>query len=290
MTVIWVVLIVIAALIVLYFLAIMPRLTNREPRKPFLNALYAHRGLHDNASEAPENSIAAFKKAVYAGYGIELDVQLTKDGVPVVFHDFTLKRACGQEGKICDYTWQELQEFHLFESTEKIPRFEEVLDMVNGKVPLIVELKVEWLDISVCPAADALLRKYKGLYCIESFNPMALMWYRRYRNEVVRGQLADEFLKYEEYRSPLYLILQNLLLNWMTKPDFVAYNHKYAGNLSRRLCRSLYKNMAAAWTIKSQEELDAAWDQFDVFIFDSFLPKKECRSGKGKRQKSKDIV
>ena len=115
--------------------------------------------------------------------------------------------------------------------------------MVNGKVPLIVELKVEWLDISVCPAADALLRKYKGLYCIESFNPMALMWYRRYRNEVVRGQLADEFLKYEEYRSPLYLILQNLLLNWMTKPDFVAYNHKYAGNLSRRLCRSLYKNM-----------------------------------------------
>ena len=96
MTVIWVVLIVIAALIVLYFLAIMPRLTNREPRKPFLNALYAHRGLHDNASEAPENSMAAFKKAVYAGYGIELDVHLTSDEKLVVFHDDDLSRICGR--------------------------------------------------------------------------------------------------------------------------------------------------------------------------------------------------
>ena len=113
------------------------------------------------------------------------------------------------------------------------------------------------------------------MYCIESFNPLVLTWYRRYHNDVLRGQLSDAFLKEGEYRGVLYWILQNLLLNWMTKPDFVAYNHKYADNLSRRLCRKLYKNMAAAWTIKSQQELEAAKEEFDVFIFDSFIPKKQ---------------
>lgn len=265
-------LIIAAVIILFYFLAIMPRLGHRKPRKAFLGVYYAHRGLHDNSGAAPENSMAAFKKAVEAGYGIELDVQLTKDGMPVVFHDFTLKRACGREGKVCDYTWDELSGFKLFHSEETIPRFENVLDLVKGSVPLIVELKVEWTDISVCPKADELLRKYQGLYCIESFNPLALLWYRRHHNEVVRGQLSDGFLKSGEFHGILYGILQYLLLNWITKPDFVAYNHKYSKNLSRRLCRSLYGNMAVAWTIKSQEELALSKDQFDIFIFDSFIP------------------
>lgn len=272
MTALYVILIIVAAIIILYFLAIMPRLGHRKPREAFLAVHYAHRGLHDNSGEAPENSMAAFEKAVEADYGIEMDVQLTKDGIPVVFHDFTLERVCGKEGKVCDYTWDELKDFRLFSSEETIPRFESVLELVKGKVPLIVELKVEWTDASVCPVADALLRKYQGLYCIESFNPLALWWYRRHHSDVVRGQLSDGFLKSGEFHGALYGVLQNLLLNWITKPDFVAYNHKYASNLSRKLCRSLYGNMAAAWTIKSQEELEHSRDQFDIFIFDSFIP------------------
>lgn len=272
MTALYIVIIVAAVLVILYFLAIMPRLSHRKARKDFLNVYYAHRGLFDNHSKAPENSMAAFKKAVKAGYGIEMDVQMTRDGIPVVFHDFTLERICGKTGKVCEYTWQELKDFTLCESEETIPRFEDVLKMVNGKVPLIVELKVEWMDILVCPAVDALLKGYKGLYCIESFNPLVLLWYRRYHNDVVRGQLSDGFLKSGEFKGILYVFLQNLMLNWMTKPDFVAYNHKYADVPARKLCRSLYKNMAAAWTIKSQEELDAARDKFDIFIFDSFTP------------------
>ncbi len=272
MTVLYGICIIAAAVIILYFLAIMPRLGHRKPRKAFLDVYYAHRGLHDNNGEAPENSMAAFKKAVEAGYGIEMDVQMTRDQVPVVFHDFTLKRVCGKEGKVCDYTWDELRHFKLYGSEETIPMFADVLNLVDGKVPLIVELKVEWMDLSVCPAADALLTKYQGLYCIESFNPLALLWYRRHHRDVVRGQLADGFLKSGEFHGALYGILQNLLLNWITKPDFVAYNHKYHNNLSRRLCRSLYGNMAAAWTIKSQEELVRSRGQFDIFIFDSFIP------------------
>ena len=275
MTALYVVLIVILVLIVLYFLAIKPRLSRQKQWAPFKGVYYAHRGLHDNESEAPENSLPAFKKAVKAGYGIELDVQLTKDRVPVVFHDFTLERACGKPGKVYEYTYEELQQFPLFQSNERIPKFEEILKVVDGKVPLIVEIKLEWMDLTVCAFVDKLLKEYKGMYCIESFNPLVLTWYRRYHNDVLRGQLSDAFLKEGEYRGVLYWILQNLLLNWMTKPDFVAYNHKYADNLSRRLCRKLYKNMAAAWTIKSQQELEAAKEEFDVFIFDSFIPKKQ---------------
>lgn len=275
MTALYIVVIIVAVLVLLYFLAIMPRLSHRKARKDFLGVYYAHRGLHDNASEAPENSLAAFKKAVKAGYGIEMDVQVSKDKVPVVFHDFTLERICGKPGKVCDYTWQELKEFKLCGSGETIPKFEDVLKIVKGKVPLIVELKVEWMDLVVCPAVDALLKEYKGLYCIESFNPLVLLWYRRYGNNVVRGQLSDGFVKSGKFKGFLYALLQNLLLNWMTKPDFVAYNHKYASVPARRLCRSLYKNMAVAWTIKSQEELEAARSKFDIFIFDSFIPDKK---------------
>ncbi len=272
MTIIYTIIIIIAVLIFLYFLAIMPRLGNRKARRDFLGIYYAHRGLHDNASDAPENSLAAFKKAVEAGYGIEMDVQLTKDKVPVVFHDFTLKRICGKEGKVCDYTLKELKEFKLCDSEEEIPEFSQVLKAVGGKVPLIIELKVEWTDVSVCPLVDEMLQSYKGLYCIESFNPLALFWYRRNHSDVVRGQLSDGFLKSGEFKGILYVILQNLMLNWATKPDFVAYNHKYADVCARKICRSLYKNMAAAWTIKSQKELENARNKFDIFIFDSFIP------------------
>lgn len=265
----------VAAPAVLYLLAIMPGLGDKKNRKDFLKVYYAHRGLHNNESEAPENSMEAFKRAVDAGYGIEMDIQLSKDQVPVVFHDFTLERVCGKKGRVCDYTSQELKECRLYQSRETIPFFEEVLKMVDGKVPLIVEFKAEWTDISVCPVADELLRKYKGLYCIESFNPLVLLWYKKNRKEIVRGQLSDGFVKSGEYKGKLHYILQNLLLNWITKPDFIAYNHKYAQILARRICRSLYKNMAVAWTIKSQEELEMARNKFDIFIFDSFLPDKK---------------
>lgn len=262
-----------AALTGFYFFMIMPRVWKKPDMKPFRQWLYAHRGLHDNATDAPENSMKAFARAVDAGYGIELDVQMTKDKVPVVFHDFTLKRICRGEGKVSDYTWRELQRFRLCDSEERIPRFEDVLKLVDGKVPLIVELKIEKLDISVCGAGDRLLAPYKGMYCIESFHPLAVFWYRRHRRNVVRGQLADAFLKQrDKYKNPFLFCLQSLLFNWLAKPDFIAYNHKYPKTLSRRFCRSLYHSTAAAWTIKSEEQLKTARKDFDIFIFDSFIP------------------
>ena len=267
-------LICLAVFVLLYLLMIMPRMLGRPDTTPFLKWLYAHRGLHDNGSDAPENSMRAFQKAVDAGFGIEMDVQLTKDGVPVVFHDYTLKRMCGAEGKVEEYTFEELQQLSLCGTDQKIPKFEDVLRLVDGRVPLIVELKIESTNTSVCSAADKLLTDYKGMYCIESFNPLGVLWYRRKRRQVVRGQLADAFHREGEYSGPLYFLLENLLFNWLGKPDFIAYNRKYPGMLSRRLCRGLYRSTAAAWTIKSQKELDEAAKHFDIFIFDSFIPQR----------------
>ncbi|MCM1327131.1 MAG: hypothetical protein NC094_10665 [Bacteroidales bacterium] len=270
-------------LIVIYLFLLMPRVSAKPDMAIFKNCLYAHRGLHDNHTNAPENSLSAFRRALNAGFGIELDVQLTKDRIPVIFHDFTLDRVCGAKGKVCDYTYEELQQFSLCGSGEKIPKLADVLDMIQGKVPLIVELKIERKDISLCPIADALLSDYKGLYCIESFNPLGLNWYRKNRGSIVRGQLSDAFLRTEAAGNTsggvrvLYYALQNLLVNFLSRPDFISYNCKFGNNLPLKLCRKLFHAKAAAWTVKNQEELEKVRPYFDIFIFDSFLPDKNDR-------------
>ncbi len=267
-----VVLSIIAAIAVLYLLMIMPRVLHRPDMTPFKGRFYAHRGLHDNASQAPENSMPAFKKAVEAGYGIELDIQLTKDQQVVVFHDDLLQRVCGVEGKVSDYTYEQLQEFRLCKSEERIPLFTEVLKLVDGKVPLIVEFKGnDSTDTSLCPVGAEILGNYKGLYCVESFNPLMVAWFRKNRSQVVRGQLAERFFSNTK-KTALYFALQNLLLNFYTKPDFIAYKWSDRKTLARKLCRRLYGTTAVTWTIQSQEALEVSRKSFDLFIFDSFIP------------------
>ena len=257
---------------ILYLLAIMPRVTKRPDISFFKKKYFAHRGLHDNEGDAPENSMAAFREAMEADYGMELDVHVTKDGIPVIFHDFGLERMCGADGEIEDYTYEELQRFTLGKSEERIPKLEDLLRMVQGSVPLIVEIKAETADISGCTVIDRMLRTYDGEYCIESFNPMVLWWFRRHHNEVVRGQLATNFRKNGGYHSLLYFFMTHLAFNFLAKPDFIAYNYEYRKEPGRRICRSLFKNTAVAWTVRSFEELEKLHDEFDVFIFESFTP------------------
>ena len=265
-------LLILLVLAALYLLAIVPRMAGRPDPAALMGRYYAHRGLHDNASDAPENSMAAFRKAVEAGYGIELDVQLTRDRVPVVFHDESLRRMCGVSGNVRDYTLEELARFPLLRSQERIPRFEDVLALVDGRVPLIVEIKIHEDAGEVCARADALLRAYRGAYCIESFHPQAVLWYRRHRPEVIRGQLSCSFRQKDHRETPGELLVHHLLTNFLTLPDFIAYDHHGKSCLSRVLCRRLYRALAVAWTIRSQAELDAARDDFDLFIFEGFRP------------------
>lgn len=271
MILVWIILAVVAVAL-LYLFMIMPAMHKRPDKTPFLGYYYAHRGLHDNETDAPENSMAAFRKAVEAGLGMELDIQLSKDKVPVVFHDFTLKRVCGTEGKVKDYTLQELKKFRLYGTDEQIPAFAEVLEMVNGKVPLIVEFKGEDTDISLCPIADQLLREYKGLYCVESFNPLMMIWYKRHHSEIFRGQLSEKFFTHGK-KNVQNFVLQNMMLNFLTKPDFISYKCTDYDALSRRLCCRLFKATGVTWTIRSKEELEEMQKHFEIFIFEGFLPK-----------------
>lgn len=271
-------------LFILYLLAVMPRLFHRPDYKPFHGYLYAHRGLHNmnpylkedgnpyycNGGCFPENSYSAIKRAVEHGYGIEFDVHLTKDGIPVVFHDDTLLRICGIEGKLKDYTYEELQQFRLLGTEETIPTFAEILNLVDGKVPLIIEYKVEGNANALCSTCDKILSDYKGLYCIESFHPLAVHWYRKNRPEVVRGQLSENFM--QTTPSPLFFLLGHLLFNFLTAPDFIAYNYKHANSISRILCRKLYRCLSVAWTIRSREQLEQSKSHFDLFIFEDFIP------------------
>ncbi|MBP3656625.1 MAG: glycerophosphodiester phosphodiesterase [Clostridia bacterium] len=267
------ILIPILLVILLCLFVIMPRMARRPDWSILMGWHYAHRGLHDNKTDAPENSMAAIRKAVEAGYGIEFDVQLSRDRVPVVFHDETLNRVCGVDGKVRDYTFDELQEFRLMNSDERIPRFADVLDAVGGKVPLIIEMKIHEDPEEVCAAADSLLRLYTGPYCIESFHPFAVRWYRRNRPEVIRGQLSSNFNSPDKREKPSHFLVHHLISNLFARPDFIAYCHTHKGNLSRRLCRVLFRALSVAWTIRSQEELDACRKDFDLFIFEGFIPR-----------------
>ena len=263
---------VVVILVILYNFLIMPRFTPR-PMYEFKGWLYAHRGFHDNNSDAPENSAKAMKLAVEKGYGIELDVQLTKDEKVVVFHDATLKRVCGVDAPVNSMTYEELQQLRLLDSDEKIPLFSEVLKIIDGKVPLIMEVKMVNTKTRVCELANKELETYKGIYCMESFHPFAVQWYKKNRPDVVRGQLSANFKKEGQKEGFQEWLVHMLLTNVLARPDFVAYSHKSANNISRRLTRR-YGATAVAWTIRSQAELDKNRKKFDLFIFEGFVPKK----------------
>ena len=266
---------IIIGIIILYLFFIMPRIFNRRDFKPFLDSYYAHRGLHDE--EVPENSMKAFELAIENNYGIELDVHLTKDEIPVVFHDHDLKRMCNADKNINEFTYEELQVFRLKNSNEKIPKLVDVLNLVDNKVPLIVELKAGAKDNFnlISQRTAEILDEYKGIYCIESFNPLVLLWFKRARPSVIRGQLSTDFAKNKiEGDSLTNLFLTYLCLNFQTKPDFIAYNHKYKNNLSFILCKNLYKTITIAYTIKTENEFLNSKDDFHLFIFENISPEK----------------
>ena len=273
-----IVLVIILFLIALYLYCIAPRLGKRPDYAPLFGGHYAHRGLHDNSTEAPENSMEAFRLAVEKGYGIEFDIQLTKDKIPVVFHDDLLKRVCNQPGYIWDYTYEELQKFPLCGSSARIPLLKDVLALVDGRVPLIIEFKMHDFNTEVCEIADPLLQTYKGRYCIESFHPAAVKWYRTHHPEIIRGQLSANFSTKEKREPFPQFCVHMLLTNVMTRPDFIAYCSDNTSNISRTLCRTLFHALSVSWTIRSEEELRKRYPNYDLFIFEHFIPEAAPKS------------
>lgn len=238
---------------------------------------YAHRGLHDSNKGIPENSLLAFRLAAEHGYGAELDVHLSKDKRLVVMHDESLIRTAGVDRKICDMTAQELSAVRLEGTQEKIPFLEEILPMFAGKTPLVVEIKTKGRNSAELTRLTCeMLDQYPDVrYCMESFDPRVLLWLRRHRPDVIRGQLSANFIKDRNNLSlPLAFLLKNLLMNFITLPHFVAYKQEDRNGLSFRLCRAIWGVQEFNWTIRSEQVADAAKRDGRLVIFEHCRPKR----------------
>ena len=265
-----------AALAVLSALYLFLIMTER-PRgrmKPFEDVLIAHRGLFGDGT--PENTLAAFARAAERGYGIALDVQLTADSRLVVFHDATLGRMFGANKKFSDLTYDELKEYTFPGTGERVPLFEEVLRTVGGRSPLIIEVKSYGRCSETCRILKETLEGYRGAYCVESFDPRALGWFRKNCPDVVRGQLSQNYFK-SRTAVPFWQrwAMTSLLADFIGRPSFIAFNHRHRLPLAGRILKRTGAACLACWTVKSEGELTAARETYSVIIFDSFIPSRK---------------
>lgn len=248
---------------------------SKKPIAHLLRFKYAHRGLHgklDYDTEAPENSLLAFRRAVERGYGMELDVRLTKDFAAVVFHDDTLLRMCGADKRVCDLTLAELKEYTLGGTEERIPTFREVLDTVAGRAPIIIELKGESADTAVSQKAIEVLSGYEGEYVFESFNPILVDAVRGLAPDKGRGFLVSKHTENENFRSIKYRVIQRQLCNFLARPHFIACEKNHLKLFPASLIPKLFGTALVAWTVKSREEEERAMAEgFDCVIFEDYL-------------------
>lgn len=265
-----IVLIVLIVLVCFYLFCLHGR-TNHPELKALQGWHYAHRGLHNEIR--PENSMSAFQAALDAGFGIELDVHLLADGNLAVMHDSSLLRTVGVDIPIESLTTEQLADYRLKGSGEAIPTFQQVLDLFAGKAPIILELKSVNNHAQLTETACRMLENYEGTYCIESFDPRCILWLRKHRPDIIRGQLAYNFFRPSE-KIPFVLkfLMTNHLVNFLIKPDFIAYRFSDRKNLGTFLVRRLFGVQGVSWTIRSKEDFDTALQEGWLAIFEGFLP------------------
>ena len=275
MQILWIILSVLGGLALLALLYVLSTMC-RKGHKGLENLRgwsYAHRGLHGNG--IPENSMAAFRAALDGGYGIELDLHLMKDGKLAVFHDNTLDRTTGKSGRLEDLTAEDLVNYPLEGTDEQIPLFSQVLELYDGKAPIIVELKpVGGNHAALTKAACDMLDAYHGVYCLESFDPRCIHWLKNNRPELIRGQLTENFIANKKSPLPFWMkaILTHQVENFLVKPDFVAYKFADRKTLSNFLVHKLWGAQGVTWTLKTPQEYADAVEEGWIPIFEGFRP------------------
>jgi glycerophosphoryl diester phosphodiesterase len=243
-------------------------------RKPYpadfrRDVLYAHRGLHDGNHAVIENSMRAFALAVERGYGMETDLQTTRDGRVVIHHDLNTLRVCGVDAEIERTDYAGLPK--LPDGTP-IPLFRDFLTFVNGKAPLIIELKHHKQYLRTVRSALELLQDYHGDYCLESFDPVIVRYLKKHAPGTLRGQLSSGHFG-EGVGALSAFLLKHLLVDALSRPHFIAYDFARDRTPSLWLNRRLFKPVLVAWTVRSQADLDAALERYDAVMFEGFIPK-----------------
>ena len=257
-------------LAVIYVFLVMPRAVDR-PAMDLLMADYAHRGLWNE--QYPENSLSAFAHAVQNGYGIELDVHLTKDKKVMVFHDDSLERMCGVRGWIEDHTLAELRTLRLGGTQEVIPLLTEVFSVVDGKVPILIEIKGTSRNAEICEYLAPVMDKYHGAVCIQSFNPLHLSYFRQYRPRFARGLLLTKVDKKQVGGSALLaFVLNRMFTNVVARPDFLSVDGKIRKKPSVLLCRFVFRTPLFVFTARSMKEYRIGRSEGARVIFEKIKP------------------
>lgn len=228
----------------------------------------AHRGLHNLAAGIPENSLAAFAAAIAANHPIELDVRLSRDGAPIVFHDATLERSSKRPDKISSLTADELAKVTIFGTSETIPTLQDVFALVAGRVPILIEVK-NYADSAVGPLEAAVrdaINGYKGETAVQSFGPETVAWFAREMPQQPRGQLSSPDIgKRLGLIKRLALELQLRTLHGA--PHFIGYNVK---NMPSPLTQKAHARglPVLAWTVRSAADRQRAAQYADNIIFE----------------------
>ncbi len=234
----------------------------------------AHRGLHNNA-DRPENSFAAFNAAIEKGLPFELDLQFTKDEKIVVFHDENLERMTNIKKTIAEINFSELRGYRLKGSNESIPLLSELLEHVNERVSLLIELKNFARPNNFEMKVIEQLKSYKGEFALQSFNPLTVRWLKLNAPEIIRGQISSRF---RGLPVPLHYkyMLRNLTLNFSAKPHFINYNIDDLPYLPVELYRN-HGIPILAWTVKTKAQLSKANELADNFVFEDLDPSELVR-------------
>lgn len=256
-------------LITLYIYAICPETSRRTRMLDYRGTMFAHRGYHCKELGIPENSISAFHAAIKHGYGIELDIHLTSDGKLVVFHDDTLNRMCGIPGTPESMTASDLTNCQLLGTQEKIPLLEDVLTLVNGQVPLLIEFKMPNISVKICENAYELLKSYHGSYLVQSFNTRCLHWFCSNAPDVLRGQLSSKLTRTNPHDPWIFRFLaEHLLINFLGRPDFISYKLSDLPTVSTSIIRRLFGTTFAVWTLRTREALKTGTLHYEMLIFE----------------------
>ena len=235
----------------------------------YKNQPIAHRGLHDNIA-VPENSLAAFQAAIDAQMPFEFDVHITQDEKLVVLHDHNLLRLTGVDANVESSTLDFIVAKRLMNTQENIPSLSEVLALVDGRVPILVEIKNESKVGTLEKKLLEVLSTYKGEFAIQSFNPFALAYVRKNAPGVKRGQLSGSF-KGEKLPFYVKFILSNMFLNIVSQPHFIAYEMTHLKKISVKLHR-FFKIPVLAWTLEKKDEILLVKEDSDNIIFKFFRP------------------
>ena len=148
-----------------------------------------------------------------------------------------------------------------------------MLELVNGQVPILVEIKSEGDWKKTTELTAEILDKYQGRYMVQSFHPSVVGWFRKNRPDVIRGQLSEDMFADElEMPAVTKFLLTNMLLNFLSRPNFIAYKSDEADSLSCVVCRDLFKSEQFAWTLRSQDDMERSKENFNGYIFEGFAP------------------